>query len=531
MVFAAICAAGAFFVASQACAAVMRATLYFDEDLSPLHDLGFAVLPDWSESLTVVVVCHVWGLTLLAASVLLMVRCHAPESPALRVVRFLTVSGLSTCASLVCQAVTQLPDPSRHWTEHYPLMYPVIFTSAVWHVWWYKQSWHWSRMAIAFFAVLGAALLIASHCYYTVDVLCMILVTTAIFLSYVKRTASPRAVANLGAVAAWLEQRSARDRASTTVRELETSTFSSDEVKIARHVHESLSEFDKRFLPVAHATAILGGSFAAMILNLTSASITNALRPTNREPMPDLIQRVLGDSDQWMSLNTANVLIFAAVGLAVVDIALFNPLPLVTLRRSTTIFTLAFTARSITVISTINVDPFADCHRRYHPDAATCGDDIFSGHTVTVMTSMFALVMFRESRLLKLLCGLYVVVTLFCIIATKFHYSRDVLTAALAFQAAKMILYAFAAEQHSVMATSTARLQYEADFYIARGRVMFGWGRLSLPQHETAASPVFAPSSLRELFTLRSIFQQVRPTYRQPTRFQRLLGSRVAGTA
>ena len=56
----------------------------------------------------------------------------------------------------------------------------------------------------------------------------------------------------------------------------------------------------------------------------------------------------------------------------------------------------------------------------------TCSDEIFSGHTINVLTCAAAWIIYGKSKIIDIIAILYSFIALFIIIATRYHYTIDV---------------------------------------------------------------------------------------------------------
>jgi hypothetical protein len=291
------------------------------------------------------------------------------------------------------------------------------------------------------------------------------------------------------------------------------------EKRLVLHIDRKMSERQKRFYPVVYVLGLLCVPFIAANLAIFGASITDKYRPLGRPPMVDygfvLFDMIGVEMPHW----TSDFLCYGTGVIAFIDVLLLQPFPLTAFRRAGTIWAICFLTRFFFVTSTFVTDPFPQCSEREHPDSPTCGDCIYSGHTIGFLTSAYCITAFRPSRRLRAIVGAYVTVCLSCVIATRMHYTRDVVMAAMVFAAYAHFLRAVVFSRPDRVAKNIFLLAYELDYYIARGRVLYGYK--SKDESTLMSLEHFAPRSVWEALHPRHIFAVVRPTCKQSERFRK----------
>lgn len=96
--------------------------------------------------------------------------------------------------------------------------------------------------------------------------------------------------------------------------------------------------------------------------------------------------------------------------------------------------------RCFTIIATVMPNPDKNCvmDERLFPNwfygaflivtgqSKTCSDEIFSGHTVNLLTCVGVWIIYHRSALVYIVASIYTTLTLWMIAATRYHYTIDV---------------------------------------------------------------------------------------------------------
>jgi hypothetical protein len=544
--------AAAVVVGACVCAAFARRSYYFSSDRGPYSDLGFEALPAWTRGeyphLTLQLVT-VFFLTLVFG----MFLSHRTPWASLR--RFLLVFGTAQLLAVVCHLSTFMADPNPGWKGRPPELFPVLFTVGGLYAGFYREAWPRTGIAVMAVGLAGTLLSLACRMQYTVDALCDAGIAAATFFTYEWEMRSRWSVTRRGRFFAWLEadtladapERNAVSPTTSDHRsgygstdeegstELLTSTetvtgevsFQSLEFRTVVHVSKSLTEFEKRHLPVASFLMLWLTAAFSLLSNLIAGYVANAFRALHRGKMPDFFVEHLGPVFTFLPTSMPNIVAYGITAFALFDAVFVHPFPLVALSRVSAVIILCFSLRFFVIASTvIGDDPFDECMRRVHPGTATCGDILYSGHTISVLCAVYCLTMFRESRAWFLICAVYTVAGLFFIVASSFHYTRDVLTAAIIFCGTKNFLNATLFGRPDKVARSTWRMSLDLPYYVARDRVLTGSAESGSADAPRTADG--GPRSCAEAMRPRYLFAQVRPTGQRGWLFETLLGSRLS---
>ena len=173
---------------------------------------------------------------------------------------------------------------------------------------------------------------------------------------------------------------------------------------------------------VTFGTFGLGGALATA--NEIPIHIADANRPIGI-PLPwDFCHEYLPK----VPASTPDILMYPLVGVAFAYV-FFSRHRWVLLRRTALWYGLCMGLRCLTVPATFLPDPSPNCRLPEHPPGTTCGDLIFSGHTLTFCATVSVLWKYCDSLVVRVLGSLYALAGVMSIICSHLHYGRDVLTA------------------------------------------------------------------------------------------------------
>lgn len=434
------------FGASATVVCIWLGTYTYDPDQPPYRDTGFLAAPDWSSTS---LPNHVFAG--VHAFLIAIFCCVATER--LTLIRRLSfLWGLSQCIQLIQTVSTRFPDPNvrlRDRTWDYT-MYEVQYVLGALFVQFYSAR-TWLRVFSWLVSIFGLMLLIPTRALYTVDVICGIFSAVGPFLLYhwyVRTTVS----ISKRKVLAWFEEDAVSDRLSLGSHSAVADTFVYDSIDDPRsdyrleHFRHPTLEIDekqrfvadlisyadllpekqKMFYPMVSA-AVCGGLGGGLgFFNLISMSAADEQRPLHI-PLPwDVLYDILPQVPD----HTADVLLYTQV-VCVLLFALASKWRFTILRRTGIAYGLIMIWRCFTVPATFPPDPSPVCVNRQHPAGTTCGDLIFSGHTVAFMLS--ALVVRKYTKPMWLEAGVWAFTFcgLLAVITSRLHYTRDVITAIL----------------------------------------------------------------------------------------------------
>eukprot|EP00744_Colponema_vietnamica_P012838 GILI01018005.1.p1 GENE.GILI01018005.1~~GILI01018005.1.p1 ORF type:complete len:751 (-),score=88.42 GILI01018005.1:165-2417(-) len=181
----------------------------------------------------------------------------------------------------------------------------------------------------------------------------------------------------------------------------------------------------RRQLIVAASTisAIAFGGTLAM-LNEVPIGIADKNRPIGIPLPPDFIHNYLPKVPD----HTPDFMMYPLV--AVVFLYIFlNRFRWVILRRTAIWYGVCMGGRCLTVPATFLPDPSPICRLPQHPAGTTCGDMIYSGHTITVCAALSVILKYVDPLWVRTGASAYAFMTFLAIICSRLHYTRDVLTA------------------------------------------------------------------------------------------------------
>jgi hypothetical protein len=468
-------------------ASVTRPAYYFATDHGPYFDLGFEALPAWTRGeyphLTLQLVT-VFFLTLVFG----MFLSHRTPWASLR--RFLLVFGTAQLLAVVCHLSTFMADPNPGWKGRPPELFPVLFTVGGLYAGFYREAWPRTGIAVMAVGLAGTLLSLACRMQYTVDALCDAGIAAATFFTYEWEMRSRWSVTRRGRFFAWLEADvlvEATDAAVSGARRGGYGTTEDQGYELSDAlVHgfepagrEPIETVLRQFVgsldvpnTAAPAVAFMLMMTAGMTLlvNWVAADIANSQRSLHRGFLPDTVHTwTLHTFGGHLSTDVPDVWTNVLVTLALLDVAVTHPLPLVAVSRISLITVLTFTLRAAAVVATtIADDPAAECTHRVHRTTDTCGDILYSGHALAMLVSFASLTMFRESLRWYAFWFAATAVGLALIVVSLFHYTRDVLTAVIIYNGAVSLLDTVLFARPDRVARSYAKLSLDLPFYLAR---------------------------------------------------------------
>jgi hypothetical protein len=179
-------------------------------------------------------------------------------------------------------------------------------------------------------------------------------------------------------------------------------------------------------------TAALGVALGVVagFANLGAVQVTDVNRPIG-VPLP---RDIIFENFPKVWDHTADVFVYtlmAATGL----LMLIKRERFTMFRRTGTLYFSIMIWRIFTVTATFPVDPSPICKFREHPPGTTCGDLIYSGHTVALtLTSLvwsdyFDGKGYIRNGIVTAFVWCFCVTGLIMVVLSKLHYTRDVLTA------------------------------------------------------------------------------------------------------
>ena len=510
-----------------------------DDDVAPYRDTGFLACPyDWSDIS--------WPNTIFAivngALTLLFALAHSHRLSVVR--RMMLVFGLAELLQLAQMSSTRFPDANvrlrdRRWCY---TMHMVQYILSALFVQFYSPR-NTLRAVWWILSLFGLCLLIPTHAYYTIDVISGIFAATAVFFPYhwyVRTTASimkrkplrwfeQDAVQHSQHVSIATERSIPSDRAyygavganDDTPRGgsspqdftqnqqydsgLDDNTFlhtSSDDPRSeynlehfrsptlaveSRHslmtnlTQMAAEESEKMRLYWPPAIAVLAAAVAGGIgmMNLIAIAAADEQRPLHI-PLPrDIVYENLPSSPD----HTADILLYTQV-ISVLLFGLSSKYRFAIIRRTAMMYGCLMGLRCFTVPATFPPDPSPLCVNREHPPGTTCGDLIFSGHTVAFSLSALAIRRYTKPIWLEAGVWAFTMCGLAAVITSRLHYTRDVITA----------LYIIFTIYHVMHVTIFERvdrillhkwLRYlELDYYVVRAEDLAAAREKRLPWHD-----------------------------------------------
>ncbi|CUG86147.1 Hypothetical protein, putative [Bodo saltans] len=356
----------------------------------------------------------------------------------------------------------------------------------------------WLRVVSWVVAIFGLMLLIPTHALYTVDMLCGVFAALGPFLTYHWYVRTTTSITRRG-ILRWFEEDATDGR---TVSGADETTFlyqNIDDPSRDYHLEhfrhptlepaeqqaqveeliadaEALPEKWKLFYPLVSCSVVCAFGGGMAFLNLIGMHAADEQRPLGI-PLPyDFFYRV----EPRVPDHTADALLYIQV-VSVLLFALASKWRFTILRRTAFPYGIIMALRCLTVPATFPIDPSPVCAQREHPEGTTCGDLIFSGHTVAFMMSAFVISKYTKPNWLEAGTWAFTACGLMAVITSRLHYTRDVVTAILVvgtvFHLVDQSLY-----QRPDRALGSKWIRYlELDYYIilAEDRAAEREGRLA----------------------------------------------------
>ena len=227
-------------------------------------------------------------------------------------------------------------------------------------------------------------------------------------------------------------------------------------------LEQKFSSLKVRWYVTLLSTIFAGGiALGAALLNVLAANITNVQRPID-VPLPDdLLHRVLPTCPP----HTPDYLLYPLVA-GTFLFMVFSNHRLTYFRRLAVEYGFIMSVRFITLLATFPPDPSPICKTRVHPPGTTCGDMIFSGHTVAFLLATMMLLEHTGVWWIRAATVAYVTCSLVAIIASKLHYTRDVLTAIVVVMTTHHLLRVGLWLRSDVVACYRWLMVFEMDAYV-----------------------------------------------------------------
>lgn len=203
-------------------------------------------------------------------------------------------------------------------------------------------------------------------------------------------------------------------------------------IKIANSCDPDIAAAEKRNwirrqLIIAISTVLAltwGGGLA--LLNELPIHIADQNRPIGIPLPPDFIHTYLPKVPD----HTPDFMMYPFVAVAFIYLFL-NRYRWVILRRTAVWYGVCMGGRCLTVPATFLPDPSPICRLPEHPPGTTCGDMIYSGHTITVCAALSVILKYVDPLWVRAGASAYAFMTFLAIVCSRLHYTRDVLTALL----------------------------------------------------------------------------------------------------
>eukprot|EP00759_Apiculatamorpha_spiralis_P020216 PhF_6_TR25672/c0_g1_i1/m.36166 len=440
---------------------------YSHTSLPVLPDTGFRILPDWSHATFVDDV--------MVSVISLFTFAWMFYHPWRRIIwrRTMLLWGVTQIVASVCFVSTKLPDPREEcrlvvcrilrFNMHavvYALL-PITVTS-------YTES---TPLAVgSWFVNLTAAITcIACREYYTVDVLSSFYMTIMIYIVYMWYVRSPSAI-NRWKLLAWFEGdalevdtdlgdsfASHNSFAPTVLQRMEEDVICNAQgyTKKQQYTHIALA---------LGGTAALTGAAAATMMAINGYA--NEERPLE-DALGDPVMELLAPLE--LPQRAADVMLYSLMGIVCLGAA-FHRQRVAILRRNAFTYGVMLFMRCFTVPATFPPDPSPSCVTRDHAPGVTCGDLIFSGHTIVFMLCTFIVVRYVKRWWATILVSIYTTIGLTVVIGSRLHYTRDVLIALVIVIMAYNIQYTMYMDRPDRVLRYKILEWFERDYYFYVGQ-------------------------------------------------------------
>jgi hypothetical protein len=284
---------------------------------------------------------------------------------------------------------------------------------------------------LSWFVCLNASFLsIACREYYTVDVLSSYYISILTFILYMWYVRGPQSIRKRR-ILHWFEADALEDSdfMSTTATSFNHSITSFAPTALQRMEDDAVNhargftrkqQYTHIALTLGTSACLCGG---AAVLMMTVNGIANDQRPLEKR-LPDPIMDALPSIPQ----RAADVLLYSLLTLVALA-AMTHEQRFAIVRRNAFTYGVILLLRCLTVGATFPPDPSPSCASRDHAAGVTCGDLIFSGHTVVFLQCTFIVVRYFKKTWLTILVSCYTTIGLLVVIGSELHYTRDVLIA------------------------------------------------------------------------------------------------------
>ena len=423
------------FVAVTIPALYLRPAVY-THGSKPYSDTGFDITPDWSKETN-----RVNELYALVFSTLLVIFIAVKPRRAIVFRRMLFSFTLAEIVHIMQMFSTIFPEPNSKMSARHQafLLFPLIYAVGWLTVQFYANSKLVCVISHAL-ALFGVWLLIPTRYMYTVDIFSALfagILPFVLFHWYVRTHRSIKKRAFLR----WFEQDALvsdfgldRDKDSPLcryhLRHFRAPSLGGEEQRsneeqlmdvVERRSSTQLRWWRVTSFGVAAAIACFGGFGTLAAVNYADTQRPIGL-PLCNDVLYPWLPTVPGRAPDFM-LTVQLVLVFAFM--------MCSPRRWTILRRQCFMFGVIMMMRCFTVNATFPPDPSELCAQREHPVGTTCGDLIFSGHSVSFMLSAFVVRYYVRIPWIEKLCWIWTVMGWFIIVSSRLHYTRDVVTSLL----------------------------------------------------------------------------------------------------
>jgi hypothetical protein len=224
---------------------------------------------------------------------------------------------------------------------------------------------------------------------------------------------------------------------------------------------DRLSEKRRIYGPplIALASCIVGGSVG--LLNLISVHIGDEYRPLHIPLPSDILHSIFSPLPD----HAADIILYPMTVFCFF-FAILSRFRYTILRRSAMLYGISMIGRIFTIPSTFPPDPSPNCAERTHAWGTTCGDLIYSGHTVAFLLGAFIIRYWTREPMWELLCWIFTVVGLFTVVVSRLHYTRDVLSAFIVVISVNHILRTMLFKRVSFLLENDIAWCLECDYYV-----------------------------------------------------------------
>lgn len=201
-----------------------------------------------------------------------------------------------------------------------------------------------------------------------------------------------------------------------------------------------MNEKERQWTPQVVAVVFIVAGVSVGLLNLVSIHYADQRRPLHIPLPPDVVHDLI----PALPDHAADFFIYPIV-LCTFGFTIASRFTWVILYRISIIYGMSMSLRMITMLVTSLPDPSPACAERAHADGTTCGDLIYSGHTVGFLMCAFTFRYFTREKRWGVMTWSLTAGGLFCVIASRLHYTKDVIVSlyviALANHVARVVLF------------------------------------------------------------------------------------------